>query len=92
MEEPSWEIRPELKEWVESMKSSTEENTVVLRGLHMLYFDIKTIANTLEKGYLIAEGLSFAARVRIAKEVDRRIFKEEAERFYAQQKPQPDNL
>ncbi len=90
MEEPSWEIRPELREWVENMKNSTEENVVVLRGLYRLYFDTKSIASPVEKGYLFGEAGEFALRTRIPGELDNQILKEESERFYGQ-RPQPDN-
>jgi len=91
MEEPAWEIRPELVEWVENMKNSDEENIVVLRGLYRFYFDTKPIANLIERGYLLGEGTEFGSKTRIPGELDNQILKEESERFYGQG-PQSDKL
>ena len=94
MDEPSWEIRPELKEWVENMKNSDEKYTIVLRGLYRLYFDTKPVASRAEKGHLLSEGWGFGVKSGVPPEIDKQIFKEEAKRFYgkepqAQESPGP---
>lgn len=86
MDGRAYEIRPELREWVEIMKKSGEEDIVVQRGLHMLYCDIKAIANPQEKGFLLSESWGFRVEASIAKELDNQILREETRRA---QSPSP---
>lgn len=76
------DIRQELKDQVEAIRSGSEEATVALRALYALYFANKTTATTDEKRLLLGESFEFSLNSGVPYAQDKAIFAQEAKKHY----------